>query len=278
MLSAPALLDYTHRRLARFHPAVLLALLLRNQMQCVLKYHLGGVAAADRNGEQLLARAVAPHCRTFVDVGANVGSWSEYLLAHAGTEVRGLLFEPSAAALTALRSRSSLAGPCEIVPAAVSDSVGEVEFFEEPSAGETSSLDARTSLATASVRRVPCTTVERAVAEHGWDRIDFLKVDVEGFDLHVLRGCGSYLRERRIGIIQFEYNSSWATAGSTLSSALRLLSDSGYEVRLLRKRGLYGFSYDTFGEFLTYANFVAMTPELAGSLRPLERGVLGPLR
>src|SRR5262245_31786973 len=162
MLSAAALLDYTHRRLARFHPTVLLALLLRNQMQCVLKYHLGGVADSDRNGEQILAGTVAPHCQRFVDIGANVGAWSDYFLAHAGGDACGLLFEPSATALAALRARSSLAGRCEIVPAAVSDAVGEVEFFEEPGAGETSSLDASTSLATATARRVQCTTVERA--------------------------------------------------------------------------------------------------------------------
>jgi hypothetical protein len=49
-----------------------------------------------------------------------------------------------------------------------------------------------------------------------------------------------------------------ARAGATLSAALALFERYGYDSFLLKQDGLYRFDYDTFGEFLTYANFVSI--------------------
>ena len=64
------------------------------------------------------------------------------------------------------------------------------------------------------------TTIEAELARRGWKGSDYLKIDVEGYDLHALRGAGAMLTERKFGIVQFEYNVPWAEAGSTLTIQL----------------------------------------------------------
>lgn len=85
-----------------------------------------------------------------------------------------------------------------------------------------------------------------------------LKIDAEGYDLHVLLGARGLLESRRIGVVQFEYNAPWARAGSTLSFAFQLLRGAGYRVFLLKAGGLYRFEPDRVGEYFHYSNFVAL--------------------
>src|SRR3954447_10342701 len=93
-LSLPGALNAIQRRLSRSPLAVRMSVLLRNQCQAVIGYHLGATHFANENGEAWFASKVAPHCRFFVDVGANVGDWTALFLAHAPPTVRGLLAEP----------------------------------------------------------------------------------------------------------------------------------------------------------------------------------------
>lgn len=53
-------------------------------------------------------------------------------------------------------------------------------------------------------QRVTGVTLDDYCAEHGIDRIDLLKLDVEGAELEALRGCGRLLRGGRIGCLLFE--------------------------------------------------------------------------
>jgi len=269
MVSTADVLDRIHRSLARSNVAVRALLLLRNQVQCVLKYHLGGIANSDVNGEQLVVDTLAPYVQTFADVGANVGNWSEMLVAKAPKSVKGLLFEPSDSAFARLSANPLLTRSCELFQAAVSDSAGSRDFFEEPGAGETSSLMSSASRSTAVTRQISCVTLADVLADRKWETLDFLKVDVEGFDLHVLRGAGDYLKAGRIGVIQFEYNNVWAHAGSTLFAALQLLRQSGYDVFLIRADGISRFDYASYGEFFTYSNFLAVSPGWASRIDPL---------
>ncbi len=225
------------------------------------------------NGEDWWIRTIAPHCQTFVDVGANVGHWSAAFCQFLPPQGRSLLFEPSAEAQTILQERFAADSRLEIVAAALSDTVGTARFYEEPNAGETSSLVAQHSQTQAQSRWIPVTTLDRAIAERGWARVDFLKIDAEGYDFHVLRGAQELLQQQRIGSLQFEYNAPWALVGSTLGAALRFLHDFGYTSFLLKAAGLHRFDYAKYGEFFGYANFVALSPArlpmVASAIRPL---------
>src|SRR5258707_760077 len=214
------------RFLGRSDIAVRLARVFRRESEWIIRYHLGEEADFRINGEATLIEAVAPFCRSFVDVGANRGDWTASFLERMQSGGKALLFDASPAAVTFLRERFSSEPRVEIVHSAVGDRAGEIEFFAEASIGETSSLVAGFSAPGSQRVVVPMTTIEAERTRRGWDGSDSLSIDVEGYDLHALRGAGAKLAEGKFGIVQFEYNVAWAEAGSTLAAALSLFGQA----------------------------------------------------
>ena len=245
--------------MARSDRATQLAVLARNQCNRVVRYHLAGGHRQDETGEVWLVRATAPRLCTFVDVGANVGDWTALVRLYA-PGAAGLLFEPSVGALGELRCRFGNQRGIEIVDAAVAAEPGEAKFFEEPGAGEASSMVPGHAPAGSSARRVRVTTLDDELDTRGIERVDLMKVDAEGYDFEVLRGASTSLREYRVAVIQFEYNRPWARAGATLAGAIGMLAEHGYETFLLRGDGLEKIDHEFYGEFFDYANFVALSP------------------
>jgi hypothetical protein len=77
-----------------------------------------------------------------------------------------------------------------------------------------------------------------------------LKIDVEGFEIEVLRGCERALAERRLNLIQLEWNAtSTGAVGTDRQPVADLLAKYGY--RLCR-------------------------PDRRGVLRPLTHAAFGP--
>ena len=251
------------------------AIKMRNQINGVISAHLNDGIEMDCNGEEWLMRRVASRVQVFVDVGANSGAWTAKFLELSGpNQKRGILFEPSPVAFLLVKAnlrRELLNGTVELVQAAVSDARGSLDFYMEDSAGETSSLLQKHSNAKSTKITVDVTTIDEEIARRGIDFIDLLKIDTEGYDFHVLQGANHYLSNNKIGVIQFEYNSPWADAGSTLAAALDFLEKRKYSIYLLKHGGLYTFDHSRYGEFLHYSNFVAIAPNFL-EVTPLSLG------
>jgi FkbM family methyltransferase len=259
-------LNYVQRLLGRSRPLTRIAVAVRNQCNCIIGYSVTQTPAAGENGELWLAQVLAPTCKRFVDVGANVGSWTAQLLGITPFDGRGLLFEPSSDALQRLTKTFGADSRLEIVPAAVGEREGHLEFAEEPGAGETSSLVEGVSNPRANRRVVRVTTLDCEIDARGWPDIDFLKIDTEGYDFYVLLGACRLLKSQRVKVIQFEYNAPWAPAGCTLARACRYLNDNGYQVFSLRPTGLETPN-PRLGEYFRYSNYVALSPAGTAILR-----------
>lgn len=65
------------------------------------------------------------------------------------------------------------------------------------------------------------------VEENDIKNIDFLKIDVEGFELKVLKGFGEHLN--KVKYIQFEYGTGLRDAGSNLLEVVNYLKEFGFE-------------------------------------------------
>src|SRR5580704_13078041 len=96
-------IDLLHRTLSKSSICSRACAKIRNQANCVVGYHLGESADASRNGEFHLLDVLAPSCNTFVDVGANVGNWTEYFLRRKAAT--GFLFEPSEQCISVLEAK-----------------------------------------------------------------------------------------------------------------------------------------------------------------------------
>lgn len=257
------MLGAMQNKLGQFSVCARIAVKLRNQLDAIIASHLNDGIDMYLNGELWLIDSVAPKAKVFFDVGANTGVWSKLFLSKMPKPQKGLLFEPSPLAVRYLKSNLKLGiqeNFIKIIQAAVCDQSGQMDFFMEESAGETSSLIKKHSKSQTQKITVKTTTIDSEVLNHDLGFIDFIKIDAEGYDLHVLRGAEKCLSEKNVGVIQFEYNKPWANSSSTLISAIEYLNNHGYEVYLLKKNGLYDFRYEIYGEYFRYSNFVAIAP------------------
>ena len=67
--------------------------------------------------------------------------------------------------------------------------------------------------------------------------VDFLKIDVEGHELKVLRGALKSLESNIIKCLQFEYNDYWKKSGHKLEDVIKLLSSFNYSIYRLTPWG-----------------------------------------
>lgn len=270
-------LDVLHRQCSGSRHLVSLAVKVRNQAGAVIRARMADGKFGTENGEQLLIDVVAPQAHRFVDIGANLGAWTLAFVEKCARPASGYLFEPSPiayellmAAVDKVLREGSVS--LEILCQGLADVPGEIAFYVEPNAGETSSFVAGHSAHGAERMKVPVGTLDDELAKRGIEQVDMVKIDAEGFDCKILRGATNAIIRQALGVIQFEYNSPWAKAGDTLYAAINLVVRSGYEVFLLKKNGLYRFDYEEFGEFFGYSNFVAVSPRYSATLRPLVIG------
>jgi FkbM family methyltransferase len=254
--------------------ATRLAVKVQNQAHCIISHALGekGGVGDECNSERWLIRQFAQTAKVFVDVGANQGDWTALFLREAALPVRGLLFEPIPELAQALQARFQDHPGIEIIDAAVSDQPGHMDFYVEPGNPKMSSLAPGATTSQARKIEVAVTTLDDAVNQAGVNGIDLLKIDAEGYDLNVIKGARRLLARGGIKLLQFEYGGTWVHANNTLAAALAMLRHYAYGAYLLRENGLYRFDYQTYGEFLCYSNFVAVSPAMSDRVTPLVRG------
>ena len=147
----------------------------------------------DRPERALLHEWMAPGF-TFVDVGANAGAYSFWVLSLAGDGGRVVAVEPDPALARQLRYNVRINGAGErmrVVEAAVAASPGEgTLMLASRNSGQNrlaSSGEAAAATGGAATVPVRVVTLAAVVAEAGLDRIDCLKVDVEGREADVIQ-------------------------------------------------------------------------------------------
>jgi FkbM family methyltransferase len=166
------------------------------------------------------------------DVGAHVG-------VHALTAARRLqelgggrvvAFEPtedSAAAIRAAAARNGL--PVEVVRAGLGEEEGTLELRADPrygafDAGVRSQFGEGEVVGTA-----PLTTFDRWAAEAGLDRLDVVKIDIEGAEILALRGMRGTLGRLRPRVLAIEVKDVVMARGPGDEAALHaLLAECGY--------------------------------------------------
>jgi FkbM family methyltransferase len=228
------------------------------------------------NGElELIRRTVATWNAerpfVFFDVGANVGDWSDAVLSALDGDTEGHLFEPTNSTFEILQARHGLNERVRLSAMALSSVAGTTVLREYGSGkrGGINSIGVRPPSHNLPhvEREVRTETGDRYCGELDIQRINLLKIDVEGWDFHVLRGFEEMLRSRRIDVIQFEYGYSTGEAGSLMRDFYAFLTEFGYVVGPLRRRGVDFRQFQQVdNNFMSGPNFVACLPTFANEL------------
>jgi FkbM family methyltransferase len=126
---------------------------------------------------------------TFVDLGANVGVYSLFVAGLAGPSARVLAVEPQPEIYQRLcfNVAANDLGTVRTVQCAVADRDGALDLYIDRGNRGQSSIALKTgSQKTGERVTVPCKTLETALKEAGFDRVDALKIDIEGAEDTVL--------------------------------------------------------------------------------------------
>jgi FkbM family methyltransferase len=140
--------------------------------------------------------------RTFLDIGAHVGTWT-LNIAHKFERV--FCFEPDPRGYEALRRNIALAGLTNVtvVPAAVSMGAGSVVLHRYPNPCTNTMMDPLKTGRTAPTDtpddhlEVPTVGIDEFCEAKGIKDVDFIKVDAEGAELLILQGARRMFDQQR---------------------------------------------------------------------------------
>jgi len=186
----------------------------------------------DRDGEP----------RIMLDVGAHRGTSAQHFLKR---NWRIFCFEPEEDNRRRLTAKYGKLPNITIDPRAVgAEAADGVAFFKSPESSGISGLSAfRDSHEL--VDHVDMTSVAEIVDQHLIEHVDFLKIDVEGFDFDVLRGVP--WDRSQPDVIECEYeNAKTVPLGHTTDDIIEYLRDRGYRVYLSEWHPIirYGVRHD----------------------------------
>ncbi len=186
------------------------------------------------------------------DVGANVGY---HTLLLAVTARRGFVhsFEPVPSNYRLLSANVALNGLCNVIvnQCAVGAVQEEADFVIARDGAFSSFVDTGRMPVHARVR-VPVVTLDQYCQQRRIERVDFLKVDVEGAEEKVINGAKQLLgnKELRPRFIMLELNDSMLHKhGSSIDNVLTQMRFFGYSPFICHKAGRVPFVTEYYGKF-----------------------------
>jgi FkbM family methyltransferase len=165
---------------------------------------------------------------TVVDVGANIGYYTLLFARAVGASGRVYAFEPEPNNFAILRTNVEGNGYRNVVleNAAVSDSSGTLDLFvNETNLGDHQAYDAGEGRKRVIVRSVSLDDYFADLAE----RIDFVKMDIQGFEAAALRGMKTLLRTSPDVVLVTElWPKGMVAAGANPEGYLHELAQLGF--------------------------------------------------
>ena len=245
----------------------------------IFAMNYGGGGVIETSGEawvvsnlvrRLLERIEAP---VVFDVGANVGEYAA-LIHRVIPDALIYAFEPSIEVYQQLANNvARYDGRVQAFNLGLSDEEKTVELYSYTVDGNEvsliSSIDRRlptqvVQVEVSATEQITVRTLDSFCEEHRIARIDFLKLDVEGHELAVLRGAKQMLAAGAVSIIQFEFGPANIYSRTYFYDFWTILS-SAYDIYRIVPGGIVPIGY--YGEhleiFLT-TNYVAVRRGLAG--------------
>jgi FkbM family methyltransferase len=226
------------------------------------------------SGERWLVVRLLAACKQAVcaDVGANVGDYTALLVKHGAKSV--FAFEPVPATFAELQARMKNVSAVIPIQAAVGERTGVIDIHA-PHAGGCSTLATRDPNVTFLQNErfvshtVPLVTLDSVAFERGV-RFDFVKIDVEGFELEVLRGAARTISEHPPVAFQFEFNRHHMLRRQHIGDFFDALP--GYRLFRLAPRSLFPLIRGHYlSTIYTFQNLVAVREDRTDVLAALGR-------
>ena len=214
------------------------------------------------NGELWLLRTILPEIKTVFDVGSHIGQWASHVL-RINQHINLHCFEPSKKTFQVIQQKGFKKNViCNNFGLGSENTFKKLYVYGELSEGSSfylrkglekivgTELNAKTE--DAEIRTLDSYCKERDIKE-----IDFLKIDVEGHELDVIKGGKEYFEQERIKIAQFEYGGSYIDSRILLKDFFDFFEDMNFDIFLLYPTRVCKIPrYDQRLENFQYKNFL----------------------
>lgn len=189
------------------------------------------------------------------DVGANIGEYTELLLKNFGENARIFSFEPSIATFKTLQ-KNIKSPKVSLQNKGLGSKNEDIKLFRDHENSTLASAFQRS--AEGDFELVQIQRIDTFCQENSILAIDFLKIDVEGFEMEVLAGAEAMLAARKIKFVQFEFGGTQIQPRIFLKDFWDLLSPNYRMYRILNDGLSEIKSYNERIEIFAYSNFLAI--------------------
>jgi FkbM family methyltransferase len=198
------------------------------------------------------------------DIGAHRGDWS--MIAHKLVPQAHITsFEMIPAVYEQMVAKLSPSDWSTPVCCALSESEGRQTAFWNQKYDTTSSIQPRSGHVFADksdLVEINCSSTTADIYSRSNGSPNMLKIDTEGHEISVLRGCRDVLTGGMPpDMIQFEYGSTYLPGGFTLKNAYDILVPQGYSVGRLYPNHVDFREYEYKDDNFRMGNFIAVRSE-----------------
>ena len=194
------------------------------------------------------------NCKTVLDIGANVGLWTKYILSRNAKKV--FSFEPNKKAIEHLKFTLKDEKNATIIEKAVYKENGTLQFFIDDNNSLTSSLLSESGHKPS--YDVSAITLGEALNLTGEENIDLVKIDIEGAEFDIIENLSSNVFAR-INSFLIEYHDFYFSEGILKVDRMEeQLISAGYRIHRSRTpRVKYVFASKLKKSYLVnnYENF-----------------------
>jgi FkbM family methyltransferase len=196
----------------------------------------------------------------FFDVGSNQGQFAKLVIQSLGKKVDLFCFEPSKKTFHILKQNLDGFQNANLYNFGLGDCDQFLNLYADKEMSRVASLYDRKHFdksTTKLVETVGIKSLDKFCSENAISHIHYLKLDVEGHELSVLRGAVEMLRAEAIDYIQFEFGGCNIDSRTYLRDFFEVLSPN-YDIFRLLRNGLAPIkTYHETLEIFTTTNFVA---------------------
>jgi len=170
-----------------------------------------------------------------IDVGANIGVYVIWVSQFLDERGKIVAFEPDPVNYERLKAQINL-NRIKFARAekmALSNKKGVLKMSSGKN-GENHVVSGKQQKYSHKLNEVKCTILDSYVDKMGMENIDFLKIDVEGFEKYVLEGAKNVLSSDCVDVVQLEVNNQSKKFQIEKTEGAKMLKKFGYDPFIYR--------------------------------------------
>ncbi len=175
----------------------------------------------------------------FIDAGANVGSYTLVAAKMVGKTGKVFSFEPAENIFNRLKENIELNGHENIIAEqkALFDKNSELEFYPAAKSNLGMSSIYHHDAENGRVEKVEAVSLDDYFENHGTERLDLVKIDIEGAELYALKGMQKSIGKYKPKILVELKEETLDRPGQSVNDIIDFLNEAGYQKFIIDEQG-----------------------------------------